>query len=142
MNILIRKLFHIKKEKQRGATAVEFAIVILLFISIIFGIIEFGLLMYNQHIVTNAAREGARYGIVSRLSEDRISVSEIQTKVSSYTDRYLVTFSEQTPNVTVPSDKCIEPGDLLSITVIYRYNFLFLRFLQRNIESTTTMRCE
>ena len=49
---------------QRGASAVEFALILPLLIVLTFGIIEFGLLMYNQQVLTNAAREGARYGIV------------------------------------------------------------------------------
>ena len=53
-----------KKNNQRGAAAVEFAIVVIIFITLIFAIIEFGLLMFNKQIITNAAREGARYGIV------------------------------------------------------------------------------
>ena len=54
MSLIIKKLFQRKKENQRGATAVELAIVLILFLTIVFGIIEFGLLIYNQHIVTNA----------------------------------------------------------------------------------------
>lgn len=141
-NWIIKEILQRNKGGQRGATTVEFAIVILVFLSIIFGIIEFGLFMYNQHIVTNAAREGARYGIVSRPPAQRISEADIETEVRSYTGQYLVTFSEQIPAVTFPNGNCNTFGDPLSITVTYRYNFLFLRFLQRDISSTTSMRCE
>lgn len=44
-----------------GAAAVEFAIVAPLLFVLLFGIIEFGALLYNQAVITNASREGARY---------------------------------------------------------------------------------
>ena len=54
-----------KKKKffkcQRGAAAVEFAIVLPLLLVFVFGIIEFGFLLYDKAVITNASREGARY---------------------------------------------------------------------------------
>jgi Flp pilus assembly protein TadG len=48
---------------QKGASAVEFAIVLPLFVIITFGIIELSLLIHAQAVITNASREGARVGI-------------------------------------------------------------------------------
>jgi Flp pilus assembly protein TadG len=45
---------------QNGGAAVEFAIILPLLIALLFGIVEFGLLLYNKQIITNASREGAR----------------------------------------------------------------------------------
>jgi len=47
-----------------GASAVEFAIVLPLLMLLLFGMIEFGLIIYNKQVITNASREGARYAIV------------------------------------------------------------------------------
>jgi Flp pilus assembly protein TadG len=44
---------------QNGGAAVEFAIILPLLIALLFGIVEFGLLLYNKQIITNASREGA-----------------------------------------------------------------------------------
>ena len=138
MKYLIKKFFHRRNRNQKGAALVEFAIVVSAFLLIIMGIIEFGLLMYNQHIVTNAGREGARFGIVSRVN--RVPENDIKAEVKRYTDNYLITFGGGIP--TVNSGECANPGDPLTVTVDYNYNFLFLRFLAREISSTTTMRCE
>ena len=54
-----------KSSSQKGASAVEFALVLPLLMLITFGIIEFGMLMYNKQVITNASREGARAGIVA-----------------------------------------------------------------------------
>jgi len=149
MKILLKRLIQVQREKQRGATAVEFAIVILIFITIIFGIIEFGLLMYNQHIATNAAREGARFGIVA----DRKTHVEIKDEVNRYGRQYIVSFGD--PDFTVEvnaynkdrtekdenNKRCERFNEILDVTVTYNYDFLFLPF-SRTITSTTTMRCE
>jgi Flp pilus assembly protein TadG len=52
------------KLNERGAVAAEFALLLPVLLIILFGIIEFGMIMYGREIVTNAAREGARAGIV------------------------------------------------------------------------------
>jgi Flp pilus assembly protein TadG len=44
---------------QNGGAVVEFAIILPLLIALLFGIVEFGLLLYNKQIITNASREGA-----------------------------------------------------------------------------------
>ena len=46
---------------QRGSTMAEFAIVAGVFFMIVFGIIEFGRLLYTHNALTDAARRGARY---------------------------------------------------------------------------------
>lgn len=46
---------------QGGATVAEFAIVASVFFMMIFGIIEFGRLLYTHNALTDAARRGARY---------------------------------------------------------------------------------
>ena len=52
-----------KQCKQRGATLVEAALTLSVFIILIMGILEFGRASSIRHIVTNAAREGARYSV-------------------------------------------------------------------------------
>jgi Flp pilus assembly protein TadG len=45
---------------ERGAAAVEFALVLPILVVILFGVIEFGGVYHAQLMVTGAAREGAR----------------------------------------------------------------------------------
>jgi Flp pilus assembly protein TadG len=51
------------KNDQRGATAVEFAVVAAILFFILFGILEFGIIFMQEHFVANAAREGVRIGV-------------------------------------------------------------------------------
>ena len=52
------------KRNERGASMVEFAVVVPLFFLLIFGIIEAGWFFAQQVEVRNAAREGARIAVV------------------------------------------------------------------------------
>jgi len=141
---------------QKGTALVEFAIVLSLLLALIFGIIEFGLAIFNRQVITNAAREGARAGIVSRpvrlpnvgIPPD-IGISDI---VVNYAANYLITFGDDVLTVddvdikpinNNPSggfnpntERCVvfEFEDAagvfhpceLEVTVDYEYEFLFL----------------
>ncbi|WP_233852437.1 TadE/TadG family type IV pilus assembly protein [Paraburkholderia sp. HD33-4] len=48
-----------KRTKQRGAATVELALVLPLLLALIFGIVQFGWLMNNYLVLTNAASLGA-----------------------------------------------------------------------------------
>jgi Flp pilus assembly protein TadG len=63
----------------RGTAIVEFAIILPLLLVLLFGIIEFGIILYDKAVITNASREGARAGIVSQ--DPRVSDSEIKQVV-------------------------------------------------------------
>lgn len=120
----MRKLFW---KNQRGAAAVEFAIVLPLLMMILFGIIEFATILYDKAMITNASREGARAGIVWRPTEpERLSVGEIQAVVNNYLQDHLVNFgSSSLPVVTVSGAGNVE-NQPLTVTVSYRYDFLVL----------------
>ncbi len=63
----MRKILHILRHcyrETKGAVMVEFAIVVLVFCLIIAGIMDLGHAFYMRQVVTNASREGARYGVV------------------------------------------------------------------------------
>ena len=51
-------------KKDKGASAVEFALILPILVILVFGIVELGL-AFNQYItITHAAREGARDDII------------------------------------------------------------------------------
>jgi Flp pilus assembly protein TadG len=78
-------------KKQKGAVAVGFAFIFPVLLTIVFGIVETGLGLYDKAVITNAAREGARAGIV--LKSPPRQLSDIQNVVNNYTSTYLVTFA-------------------------------------------------
>jgi Flp pilus assembly protein TadG len=50
--------------RRSGAAAVEFAVVAPIFFLVVLGIIEFGRMAMVEQVITNAAREGARVGVI------------------------------------------------------------------------------
>ena len=56
-----RKLFH---SNERGTTLVEFAIAATVFLTAMFGVIEFGRALWVHNALTDAARRGARYAVL------------------------------------------------------------------------------
>ena len=73
---------HKKLRSESGASAVEFALLLPVLMMILFGIIEFGLALHRQAILTNASREGARLGIVQ--SVPAITTGQIDTAINNY----------------------------------------------------------
>jgi hypothetical protein len=51
-------------KKEKGASAVEFAIILPVLVILIFGIVEFAIAFNNYITITHAAREGARKAAV------------------------------------------------------------------------------
>jgi len=131
---------------QKGATAVEFAIVLSLLITLIFGIIEFGLCIFNRQVITNAAREGARAGIIARVPT-RLSDSEIKAVVVNFGAQHLITFGDDlltVDDVVIPA-RCLKFQCDLEVQVNYVYDFLFLSNIgigPLNLRATSVMNME
>ncbi len=152
------------KRGEKGASAVEFAIVLPLLLVLVFGIVELSLLLYNKAVITNASREGARQGILipSATVADptiftRTTDIEITQAVSNYCDDRLISFGAgdaPTVDINPMRPDCSTPiagtdvakfGDCLIVDVTYRYDFLFLSGLipalddWKNLNAETTM---
>lgn len=119
----------IKLRGERGGAAVEFAIIASLFLIVVFAIIEFGVLIFDYQVLTNASREGARAGIVNR--RPPVYNSAIMAKVDIYSKAHLVTFGPpNSPRTDVsPSEatRTLAPfGTEMLVTVEYDFDFLVL----------------
>jgi len=56
---------------ERGQSLVEYALVLPILLLLLLGIMEFGIAVFNYNTIANAAREGARYGIVHWRDTDK-----------------------------------------------------------------------
>lgn len=108
-----------RRLSERGAVAAEFALLLPVLLMILFGIIEFGMIMYSREVVTNAAREGARAGIVQ--GPPKRTVGEIV----AIANNYLTGTGINSVNVTftVTGAGLVNPNSL-TVQATYPYNFL------------------
>ena len=63
------------RRDQSGAAAVEFALVVGLFVFILYGLIAFGMVLATKQRVTNAAAEGARAAVGSANAADAVTAA-------------------------------------------------------------------
>jgi Flp pilus assembly protein TadG len=123
---VVGRLPGMEKAKRRGQSLVEFVLILPVLLILLFGIIEFGLLLYNKQVITNASREGARFGIVSRTP--RRTPDEIRVVVGEYIANHLVTSGADTAVTTVDPDPTTGAifGDDLTVAVTFHYDFFAL----------------
>jgi Flp pilus assembly protein TadG len=123
---------------EKGVSAVEFALIAPLLFVLTFGIVEFGLLLFDKAVVTNASREGARAAIVFNVADDvytPLTDTEIKDIVKTYANGddgrgHLVNLGG-TSNLLTDADIDIDPseenrvseGDI-TVTVTFTYDFL------------------
>lgn len=62
----LRERFRRFRTTETGQSLVEFAMVLPLFLILLFSLVDFGRAFYSWMIITNAAREGARAGAVQK----------------------------------------------------------------------------
>ena len=68
-----------RRNDRRGAALVEMALVLPIFFAVVLGIVEFGRAMMVSQMVTNAAREATRLGII-----DGSTNSDVETWVEEF----------------------------------------------------------
>ncbi len=103
---------------DRGATAVEFALLLPLLMLLLFGIIDFGRALNAQITITQAAREGARVAALAGAT-----TSSVQTRTINAAIGLNLTAAN------VPSPVICQSGDGAAgknstVTVNYTFNFI------------------
>lgn len=79
------------KSSQSGATAVEFALVLLIFLTFLLGITDFSRMLYTWNAATEATRAGARYAAVCDDKNNKAAVlSRMQALLPQISDINLV----------------------------------------------------
>lgn len=133
----------VKRGNNRGDVVIEFAIVFVLLLLILFGVIEFGWAFFTKAVVTNTAREGARLAVTPSASD-----ATIVARVNSYLDNFLLTSSrtvEIIPSVSPGPPSSPPSGTNVTVRVTYNYTPLtstFIRSTPWTIVAQSSMRRE
>lgn len=142
------------RKKQQGAELVEFAITSLLLFTLLFGIIEFSVALFDKQTITNAAREGARTGILFRPDDRNLTVEDqaIEDAINDYAADHLISLGGPA-EMEIDIQRTLNggtfgAGDHLTVTVTYPYQFLIIPGFVGNLgdgialSSTSVMRAE
>jgi hypothetical protein len=100
-----------KNSKNRGQTLVEWALILPLLLLIVFTIFDLGRGIYYYSVVYNAAREGARFGIISPCD-----VAAIKQEVRQRAVALDIPENKINVNWTFP-----DPDDPVCNISVYRY---------------------
>lgn len=117
-----------KRERGRGQALVEFAIILPVFFLVVAGMFDFGLGIYSDLTLVNAAREGARLGVI-----DPGNTTAIEARVRAMSGN----LDSARLNVTITCERpsggsfvpCTSPmwvsGDATKVVADYRYPVFF-----------------
>lgn len=128
-----------RRAREVGQSLAEFAIVVPIFLILVFGIVDFSLGLKAWLTVTNASREGARVLVLGQTC----------SQVTTATDNVAASLHPQVTVTITPSTCTGVTGDAMSVTVTYKYTSVtplghFAQLLTGPItmSSTSTMRHE
>lgn len=102
-----------RRDGEKGQNLVEFAMVVPIFLVLVFAIVDFGMGFHAWITVTNAAREGARIGAVG--ADSATIEARVVDTASSLVAEDL--------NVTVVNAQGA-PGEAVSVDVNYDYDLI------------------
>jgi len=116
MLAILKRLTGRPRKREDGQSLVEFALVIPIFLLVLFSIVDFGMAFHAWITVTNSAREGARVGAV------HAPAATIEQRV-----RDTATSLEQanlSVTVTNADDQGGQPGESVVVDVSYSYSLI------------------
>jgi hypothetical protein len=123
--------------RDTGAAAVEFALVASVLIVLVFGIVDFGWLFNRTTLITNATREGAREGAVTRTgatasaaaTSSLTAVGIGTTTNAADINKALITVtctkaSNATCNVNASDNTAPVSGDKIKVKIDYQHRWI------------------
>jgi Flp pilus assembly protein TadG len=110
--------------RESGAELLELAIALPMLLVVFAAMVDFAVLFQRYQTVTNAAREGARVGVLANFD-----IPDVQARVNSYLVQAGLTATAPAPTVEYASVE-VAPGgpsiDTIKVTVQYPHQFIFL----------------
>jgi Flp pilus assembly protein TadG len=102
--------------RQRAQAMVEFAMILLVTLTLIFGIIQASLALYAYSFVSYAARTGARYAMVRG---SHSSAPATNSSVQTYIQGLAVALNTSSLTVTTTWNPNNSPGSTVTVSVSY-----------------------
>jgi Flp pilus assembly protein TadG len=105
----------------RGAAMVEMAIVLVLLLSLLFGVIEFGWILFKMGQINQAARHGARIAVRPAADEDEVAAAVDVIMNSSSLGRARTDY-----RLTISPSTSVEVGEPVQVYVELDYSTIKL----------------
>jgi len=123
--------------REEGAAAVEFALVIIPLIVLLFGIVEVGFLLFAQGTLAGAAREGVRFYALQPTRADIDSLAADEVRDAAFGLRNPGTIA-----VSFDANCGADPGSEVIVTVKYTFTSLTgLLWRETELTAVGSMRC-
>lgn len=106
----------LRRQRQRGQSLLETAMMIVVIFSVVFWIFELGWLMYTYSVMADSANEGVRYAIVHSGGD----VAGTQSRVKTFAQTSLHDVTAISTSVTFP-DGNAAPPNRVRVMVTYTY---------------------
>jgi Flp pilus assembly protein TadG len=107
--------------RQDGSVILETAIMITVLLLLIFGMIDFGRVMYTENSLISAAREGARYGAVQ---SSPVSSSGVQGVVRSRFNQYTFGGDTLTNSAITVTDSSTAATPFVKVSIAYTFKWI------------------
>ena len=120
-----------------GQSLVEFALGSIVFFTVVFGIVQFGLAVWQYNTVSNLAQEGARWASVRGSSSSMpATAAQLQAYVESRSPGFAVTVTATPANPSAAG-----PGTTISVQVTSSFNMAtpLIPAASMNLGSTAKM---
>jgi Flp pilus assembly protein TadG len=127
------------RRNDKGASVLEFGLVVLVFYAFVFGVMDFGRALYSYHFVSHAAREATRYAIVhGAQSADPATAYDIAQYVRSLTPEGIDPNAITVSATWSPNNS---PGSNVKVQVQDNFHFAMPLLLttQLNLSSASQM---
>jgi Flp pilus assembly protein TadG len=108
---------------ERGAAAVEFALVLPLLVLLLFGIIEFSRVWNLKQTLTDAAREGTRIAVISERME--LTQTQLEDSVRRTVMRIAALAALDPAQLDIVPTVGGSPGTTAQVALTYPYDPLF-----------------
>jgi Flp pilus assembly protein TadG len=108
-------------KSERGAELIEFALIVPILVLLLAGIFDFGMMFRAYEVVTNAAREGARVGVLPGYGD-----ADVEDRV----DAYMAVSGLTGPYTVAVANMPVATGagtfTARAVTINYTYQFTIL----------------
>lgn len=116
-----RSRLRFRRGDESGAALVEFALVIGIFMFVLYGLISFGMILAQKQRITNAAAEGARSAVGQTTDATAVAAATARiNKLLGAPGAYTVTYNGSYNCATLPPPAAAQPN-CIEVKITYDY---------------------